>query len=126
MKCIWLILRLPHGSLNFRWGRRVLGYIVKWNKLGSRAVCGLILLVHFVPSQARSQGQTPAPIDLAKHAPGKVRKKRPPERPFVLVGAGDIASCKDPQGASDGQVDRANSWNGVCRRRPGIRKRERD
>jgi hypothetical protein len=77
----------------------MLGYIIKWNELGSRAVCGLILLVLFVPAHARAQGQKPAPIELPKQAPGKVRKKRPPERTFVLVGAGDIASCKDPQGA---------------------------
>jgi acid phosphatase type 7 len=77
----------------------MLGYIVKWNKLGSRAVCGLMLLVLFVPARARAQGQTPAPIDSPKRSPGKVRKKRAPERTFVLVGAGDIASCKEPQGA---------------------------
>ena len=80
----------------------MLGYIMKWNRLGRRSVCGMILLALFVPVQARAQGQTSAPIapiDLPKHAPVKVGKKRTPEPTFVLVGAGDIASCKEPQGA---------------------------
>src|SRR5258707_15748361 len=65
----------------------------------------MILLVLFVAALARAQGQermqgqTPAPNDLPKRTPGKVRKKRPPVRTFVLVGAGDIASGKELQGA---------------------------
>jgi hypothetical protein len=77
----------------------MLGYIRKRRKLGSRAVCGLVLLVLFVPTHARAQAQTPASSDPPRHARGKVKKKRTPERAFVLVGAGDIASCKDVEGA---------------------------
>ena len=77
----------------------MLGYIVKWNELGGRAVFGLILLGLLVPTHARVQAQTHPPADLPKHAQSKATKKRQPERDFVLVGAGDIASCKNPEGA---------------------------
>jgi acid phosphatase type 7 len=77
----------------------MLGYIETCKKLRSRAVCGLILLVLFVPTQAPAQLQTPASSDAPKHARGKVKMKRTPQRAFVLLGAGDIASCKNPAGA---------------------------
>src|SRR5712692_7013001 len=99
MKCDWVSLPLRHDSLDFRWGRGMLGYIRQCKKLGCRAVCELILLSFLVPTQAPAQAQTPPPSDLPKHAQGKLNKKRPPERTFVLVGAGDIASCKNPEGA---------------------------
>jgi len=41
----------------------------------------------------------PPPSDRPKQARVKAKKKRLPERTFVLVGAGDIASCKNPEGA---------------------------
>jgi hypothetical protein len=36
---------------------------------------------------------------VPKQTQVKAKKKRAPERTFVLVGAGDIASCKNPEGA---------------------------
>src|SRR6202007_91791 len=43
--------------------------------------------------------QSPA-TSSPKQAMARPRKKRGSERTFVLVGAGDIASCKDPEGAA--------------------------
>jgi acid phosphatase type 7 len=77
----------------------MLGYIVRRNELGGRAVCGLILLGLLVPTHARVQAQTHPPTGLPEQAQSKATKKRQPERDFVLVGAGDIASCKNPEGA---------------------------
>jgi hypothetical protein len=37
--------------------------------------------------------------DKAKGPRKRAAKKQPPETTFVLVGAGDIASCKDPEGS---------------------------
>jgi len=43
-------------------------------------------------------GQVPA-TGSSKQTQAKPKKKRAPEGTFVLIGAGDIASCKDPEGA---------------------------
>lgn len=52
----------------------------------------LILCLH---EQARAQSPPARP----KQTQRKPSKKQPPEQTFVLVGAGDIASCKNPEGA---------------------------
>jgi hypothetical protein len=52
-----------------------------------------------VPAYGRAQTQTPPPADKPQPAQPKPRKKRLPDQAFVLVGAGDIASCKNPEGA---------------------------
>jgi len=75
------------------------GYTERCQKLSCRGACGLILLVLLVPTQVRAQTQMPPPSDRPKQARVKAKKKRLPERTFVLVGAGDIASCKNPEGA---------------------------
>ncbi len=75
------------------------GYTERCQKLSCRSACGLILLVLLVPTQVRAQTQMPPPSDRPKQARVKAKKKRLPERTFVLVGAGDIASCKNPEGA---------------------------
>ena len=77
----------------------MLGYIRRRKDLGGRFMWGLILLVLLVPAPARAQTQTLPPTDRPKHSRVKPPKKRPPARAFVLVGAGDIASCKNPEGA---------------------------
>ena len=74
------------------------GYTERCQKLSCRSACGLILLVLLVPTQVRAQTQMPPPSDRPKQARVKAKKKRLPERTFVLVGAGDIASCKNPEG----------------------------
>jgi hypothetical protein len=59
----------------------------------------LLLLGIIGPAHAGVPTQTPPSTDKPKHAQPKGRKKRQPDRAFVLVGAGDIASCKNPEGA---------------------------
>ncbi len=77
----------------------MLGYIRRRKDLGGRFMWGLILLVLLVLAPARAQTQTLPPTDRPKRSRVKPPKKRPPARAFVLVGAGDIASCKNPEGA---------------------------
>jgi hypothetical protein len=59
----------------------------RWRVLGIRFV-GAITLLTF-PLQQQTHPQSPHPDP----------KPKPPARTFVLVGAGDIASCKNPEGA---------------------------
>ena len=77
----------------------MLGYIRRRKDLRGRFVWGLILLVLLVLAPARAQTQTLPPTDRPKSSRVKPPKKRPSARAFVLVGAGDIASCKNPEGA---------------------------
>jgi len=78
----------------------MLGYIGKSKKLVFQLVRGLVPLVLIVPTHVRAQTQSTTSTERPKRARGKTHKKQPPEdRAFVLVGAGDIASCKDPEGA---------------------------
>jgi hypothetical protein len=53
------------------------------------------LLILCLQEQARAQ----APPARPNKSQRKTSKKQPPEQAFVLVGAGDIASCKNPEGA---------------------------
>jgi len=77
----------------------MLGFMGECKKLVGRPVWGLILMVLLAPAYARAQTQLSPPTRGSKRAPAKAKKKHPPERTFVLVGAGDIASCKNPEGA---------------------------
>ncbi len=60
---------------------------------------GLFLLVLLAPKQVQAQTQQPPATDRLTQTEAKAGKKHSPERTFVLVGAGDIASCKNPEGA---------------------------
>jgi hypothetical protein len=62
-------------------------------------MCGLFLLVLLSPIYGRGQAQKPMETQRPSQAKPKITKKHPSEGTFVLVGAGDIASCKDPEGA---------------------------
>jgi len=77
----------------------MLGYIGKCKQLGGRTVCGLFLTILLGPIQAPAKTRLPPAIDEPRQTEAKARNKLVPERAFVLVGAGDIASCKEPQGA---------------------------
>jgi hypothetical protein len=77
----------------------MLGYIGRYQELGGRSVRGLILLVLFVSTQARAQTQIRPATHQPQQAQAKAKKKHRSEGAFVLVGAGDIASCKNPEGA---------------------------
>jgi acid phosphatase type 7 len=59
----------------------------------------LVLLVLLVPAHSRAQTPKTAPADMPMGSAAKTTKKQPPQKTFVLVGAGDIASCKYPEGA---------------------------
>ena len=74
-------------------------YIRRRKEWVGRSLGGLILLMLLVPVQARAQRLTSSPNGGANQAQAKARKKRPTKRTFVLVGAGDIASCRHPEGA---------------------------
>jgi hypothetical protein len=52
-----------------------------------------------VPTQGQAQTHIPLAADQNSQISAKAKKKRTPERTSVLVGAGDIASCKNPEGA---------------------------
>ena len=75
------------------------GYIGKSKQSGGRTVCGLFLLVLLAPKHVQAQTQPPPATDRLTQTEAKAGKKHSPERTFVLVGAGDIASCKNPEGA---------------------------
>jgi hypothetical protein len=49
--------------------------------------------------QARAQSQTSGPAESQDKAQGRAPVKPPQHDSFILVGAGDIASCKNPEGA---------------------------
>jgi hypothetical protein len=51
------------------------------------------------PIQTRAQSQVPATAQSKDHAHAKEPAKPPQNHPFILVGAGDISSCKNPEGA---------------------------
>jgi acid phosphatase type 7 len=75
-------------------------YIRTRKELANRCARGLIVLTLLLPVYARAQEQTSSPGGSKSNpAQAKVKKKHPPERTFVLVGAGDIASCQNPEGA---------------------------
>ena len=67
----------------------------QWHKSVSR----LILLVLLVLSHTPAQTKAPSLDDQAKHSATKREKRQPLDKAFVLVGAGDIASCKSLEGA---------------------------
>jgi len=75
------------------------GYIRKRERLADRCAWGLMLMLVLVPTQALAQTQTAPRSDHPKHAKVKAITKHTPEETFVVVGAGDIASCKNPEGA---------------------------
>ena len=56
-----------------------------------------LLLGTLIPTKAQTAG--PAPTKKAKQGSQKAAGKPPEEQGFILVGAGDIASCKEPEGA---------------------------
>jgi hypothetical protein len=77
----------------------MLGYMGRCRKLVFQLVRGLVPLVLIVPTLVRAQTQSPPSSHRPKRARNKTPKMLSPERTFVLVGAGDIASCKNPEGA---------------------------
>jgi acid phosphatase type 7 len=77
----------------------MLGYIGNCERLGGRVTIALLLLLLLTPLETLAQTQTPPATDRATPAETK-KKKSSRGMTFVLVGAGDIASCKNPEGAA--------------------------
>src|SRR5256884_353233 len=77
----------------------MLGYIGRRKKLAFQLVLSLVPLMLIVAAYARAQTQSPRSTARPKRPRNKASKKQSPEQAFVLVGAGDIASCKNPEGA---------------------------
>ncbi len=75
------------------------GYKGKWKQLRGGTVCGLFLLVLLARNHVQAQTQLLSATERPRQKEDKIRKRHLPERTFVLVGAGDIASCKNPEGA---------------------------
>ncbi len=75
------------------------GYARNRKSLGMPLMWGPFLLFLFFPTRGWSQSPKQPPADKTTHAHGKAPHKRLQEQAFVLVGAGDIASCKNPEGA---------------------------
>jgi hypothetical protein len=77
----------------------MLRYIRRRKELVSRCIGGLVLLTLLAPMHARAQTLTSPPNGRPNRTRVTAKKKHSTERTFVLVGAGDIASCKNPEGA---------------------------
>ena len=75
------------------------GYIRNRKKIAGQRIWGLLVLSVVIPTQAPAQTRTTSPSDQPKSAKVRATKKHAPERTFVLVGAGDIAGCKNLEGA---------------------------
>ncbi len=74
------------------------GYMRKWRALRFLGTAVMALLFLCLPVQAWSQSSSPPP-DQSTSGRRTPAKNEAPNQPLVLVGAGDIASCKDPEGA---------------------------
>src|SRR5260370_38578939 len=74
------------------------GYKGKWKQLRGGTVCGLFLLVLLAQNHIQAQTQLLSATERPRQKEDKIRKSHLPERTFVLVGPGDIASCKKPEG----------------------------
>jgi hypothetical protein len=77
----------------------MLRYIARHKKLRGPSLYWLFLVVLPVPTLARAQTHKPPASNRPRQVQAKAKKKRVPERTFVLVGAGDIAGCKNLEGA---------------------------
>jgi Calcineurin-like phosphoesterase len=60
---------------------------------------GLFFLIFLAPMETWAQTKVSSGDEQPKQAEAKDDKKQTPGKTFVLVGAGDIASCKNPEGA---------------------------
>jgi acid phosphatase type 7 len=75
------------------------GCIASRKHLGVYFLLGLAVPLSFLGPAARAQSKTSQAPRMPKLPPDGGAKEQTPETTFVLVGAGDIASCKDPEGS---------------------------
>jgi hypothetical protein len=78
----------------------MLGYIGNRKPMVERIVGALLLMVIFTSIETQAQTALPPATGVSKQSQSRTKKKRASERTFVLVGAGDIAGCKNPEGAA--------------------------
>ena len=78
----------------------MLGYIGDRKQMVGRIVGALLLMVIFTSIETQAQTALPPAAGSSKQSQTKTKKKRTSERTFVLVGAGDIAGCENPEGAA--------------------------
>ena len=74
-------------------------YILENRRWRGTLVAGYVVLVLLIAIQARAQNEKSVAPAGPSQKQTKARKRGGAERTFVLVGAGDIASCKNPEGA---------------------------
>lgn len=77
----------------------MVGYSARCKPVGVYFLATLAAILSLFHGTARGQTKTSPPPVIANGAKGGTPKKQPAETTFVLVGAGDIASCKDPEGS---------------------------
>src|ERR1700730_19470156 len=82
-------------------GRGLPGHMENWRHRGYLRIAAFLCLRLCLPGQVWSPASAPlqSPPVEPRHTERRAGKKQPPEPTFVLVGAGDIASCKNPEGA---------------------------
>lgn len=74
------------------------GATVRKIKANSGRATAMFLLVAMLAIPTGARRQNPLPLQQRPAAAEKPQSP-PPEQTFVLLGAGDIASCKEPEGA---------------------------
>jgi len=70
----------------------------KSNRAVIPAIAAIAISFLGIPIDTRARPQT-SPVSKQDSAPGKSPSQSPQNHRFILVGAGDIASCKNPEGA---------------------------
>jgi hypothetical protein len=78
----------------------MLGYVENSRWKGNRVWNVLLLLTFLTSVETHAQTAPPPASSSSKQSPTRTKKKRTSERTFVLVGAGDIAGCQNPEGAA--------------------------
>src|SRR5258708_30997297 len=82
-----------NSMIAFRWGKGMLGYMAarrEWKYFWLGALATVVLCA---PALLFAQASHSTPPGRPHPAKRKASKNRPSEQTFVLVGAGDIASC---------------------------------
>jgi calcineurin-like phosphoesterase family protein len=77
----------------------MLGYAANIRWLRDKLIAGMLLLVFFPALETQAQTERTPATGTSEKTQAKRKERRLAERTFVLVGAGDIASCENPEGA---------------------------
>lgn len=77
----------------------MLGYTANIRWLRDKLIAGLLLLALLPRLETQAQTERTPTTGTSKQTQAQRKERRVAERTFVLVGAGDIASCENPEGA---------------------------